>query len=114
MKKPRYECVTGYNNSFFNYENYGNFGTELYVNTKELESTMKQEGFSSIRDTPQLKILFNELNLALSVMLSDLLLLKEKHEFQVSVGRISLKEIQMSVKSEYQVAASFIPLVSNA
>ena len=65
MKKPRYECITGYNNSFFNYENYGNFGTELYVNTKELESTMKQEGFSSIRDTPQLKILFNELNLAL-------------------------------------------------
>ena len=45
LKRPRYECITGFDNSFFNFETFGTFGTELYVNTKELESIMKQEGF---------------------------------------------------------------------
>ena len=114
LKRPRYECITGFDNSFFNFETFGSFGTELYVNTKELESLMKQEGYDDAATVAQLKILFNEFNLALSVILADTLLVKEKHEFQVSVGRITLKQNQNTVKCEYQIPASFIPLISHS
>lgn len=42
----------------------------------------------------------SEFNLALSVMFTDYIVLKAKHDFMVSVGKISLRDSQLSVKVE--------------
>ena len=62
---------------------------------------MKQEQYNNELNTEQIKVLCNEFNLALSSMLADYYMLNGKHEFQVSVGRITLKDNQAVVPNAF-------------
>lgn len=45
-------------------------------------------------------------------MMTDFLILRAKQEFAVAIGKISLRDSQMSTKAEQLVPLSFLPLVS--
>ena len=104
--------MIGENNRLNSWRDAGNFCCEFFISTQELESTMKSEFYTGDRYIEQIKVLFNEFNLALSSVLADYFMLKGKHEFQVSVGRITLKENQSIVLNEFQIPSSFVPLIS--
>lgn len=78
--------------------NYGQLGSQFYVSTKELEYALQTEFYMSPTFIGQAVAISSEYNLALSVMLTDHLILKQKQDFFVSIGKITLRDSQMSVQ----------------
>jgi len=54
----------------------------------------------------------SEFNVALSVMLTDHMVLKAKQDFMISVGKIALRDSQSHGKAEQLVPMSFLPLIN--
>ena len=97
---------------FENENSAGQLGCKLYISTKELEYALKTEFYANPYFVAQAISCSAEYNLALSVMLADYLILQSKQEFMVSIGKISLRDSQMSSKAEQLMPLSFLPLVS--
>jgi len=74
--------------------NLGTLGCSLYVSTKEMQYALRFEFYSNPFFIGQAGSLLAELNLALSVLLTDHLVLKAKQEFMVSIGKIALRDSQ--------------------
>ena len=91
----------------------GRLGSSLYVSTKELEYALRSEFYVNPHFVGQAIALCSEFNLALSVMHTDHLILKAKQDFMVSIGKITLRDSQMSTKVEQLVPLSFFPLISS-
>ena len=72
--------------------NHGQLGGQFYVSTKELEYAMHAEFYHATHLIGQAVAISTEYNLALSVMLADHLVLKEKLDFLVSIGKITLRD----------------------
>ena len=70
----------------------GQLGSKFYVSTNELEYALKSEYYTNHYFVAQAIAGNAEFNLALSVMLSDHLILKAKQDFIVSIGKISLRD----------------------
>jgi len=79
---------------------FGYLGCSLYVSTKELEYAMHQEFYENKMLIAQATALSSEFNLALSVMLTDHMVLNAKQDFMISVGKIALRDSQSHAKSE--------------
>lgn len=70
----------------------GSLGPSFYVSTKEIDYSLKQECYKNQSFIGQAFSVYSEFNLALSVMLTDHFVLKAKHDFMVSIGKISLRD----------------------
>ena len=72
-------------------KSYGRLGTALYVSTTELGAAMRNEFYTSGL-IGQASALCGEFNLALSLLMTDHLILRAKQDFMVSIGKIALRE----------------------
>ena len=76
-------------------------------------NAMRSEFYSSSSFVAQAVAISSEFNLALSVMLADHFVLRAKHDYLLSVGKITLRDTQqLDSKAEHLVSMSFLPLVS--
>lgn len=72
---------------------------------------MRSEYYTSRHLIAQAESQFMEFNLALSMLQTDLFVIKGKQEFMLAVGRTTMRENQTKVKTEYLLPSSMFPLV---
>lgn len=91
--------------------NMGKLGPSLYVSPQELQYALRYQFYVNPLLIGQAFSLLSEFNLALSVMVTDHLVLEAKKKFIISVGKISIRDGELSQSHEHPVPRSFFPLV---